>query len=73
MRTHTVGGLETITANDICAGRLKAILALFFALSRFKQASKQKAGVSTKNQPQPQLLYPQQQQPVNAATDMTNR
>ncbi|XP_016961856.1 protein sickie isoform X6 [Drosophila biarmipes] len=41
LRSQSVGGLENITTNDICAGRLKAVLALFFALSRFKQQAKQ--------------------------------
>ncbi|XP_037911358.1 protein sickie isoform X4 [Hermetia illucens] len=41
LRVHSVGGLESITANDISNGRLKAVLALFFALSRYKQQSKQ--------------------------------
>lgn len=85
LRTHSVGGLESITTNDICSGRLKAVLALFFALSRYKQASKQKSttiataptvasgacGTPTKQQ-----IYQQQiQQPVglNVAQDMTNR
>ncbi|CAG9803564.1 unnamed protein product [Chironomus riparius] len=40
LRQNQVGGLETITTNDICAGRLKAVLSLFFSLSRYKQASK---------------------------------
>lgn len=43
LRAHSVCGLDSITTSDICAGRLKAVLALFFALSRFKQASKQKS------------------------------
>ncbi|XP_034134732.1 protein sickie isoform X6 [Drosophila guanche] len=41
LRGQSVGGLDNITTNDICAGRLKAVLALFFALSRFKQQAKQ--------------------------------
>ena len=41
-----MGGLDNITTNDICAGRLKAVLALFFALSRFKQQAKQIKGSS---------------------------
>ncbi|KAH8410091.1 hypothetical protein KR009_005833 [Drosophila setifemur] len=41
LRSQSVGGLENITTSDICAGRLKAVLALFFALSRFKQQAKQ--------------------------------
>ncbi|XP_065094489.1 protein sickie-like isoform X4 [Ochlerotatus camptorhynchus] len=43
LRQHQVGGLESVTPNDICSGRLKAVLSLFFALSRYKQATKQKA------------------------------
>lgn len=43
LRAHSVCGLDSITTGDICAGRLKAVLALFFALSRFKQASKQRS------------------------------
>lgn len=39
--SHEIAGLENITANDICSGRLKAVLALFFALSRYKQHAKQ--------------------------------
>lgn len=42
LRQNQVGGLENITANDICSGRLKAVLSLFFSLSRYKQASKLK-------------------------------
>ncbi|KAM7351136.1 sickie isoform 4-T4 [Cochliomyia hominivorax] len=41
LRSQTVSGLDNITTNDICCGRLKAVLALFFALSRYKQQSKQ--------------------------------
>lgn len=43
LRQNDVGGLESITASDICsAGRLKAVLSLFFSLSRYKQANKLK-------------------------------
>jgi neuron navigator 2 len=42
LRQNDVGGLEHIAAGDICAGRLKAVLSLFFSLSRFKQANKLK-------------------------------
>lgn len=42
LQTHSVGGLEKITATDISNGRLKAVLSLFFALSRYKQETKQK-------------------------------
>uniref|UniRef100_A0A182J8S1 Uncharacterized protein n=1 Tax=Anopheles atroparvus TaxID=41427 RepID=A0A182J8S1_ANOAO len=33
LRQHQVGGLESVTPNDICSGRLKAVLSLFFALN----------------------------------------
>ncbi|XP_062542460.1 protein sickie-like [Armigeres subalbatus] len=46
LRQHQVGGLESVTPNDICSGRLKAVLSLFFALSRYKQATKQKAAAA---------------------------
>lgn len=77
LRTHSVGGLDSITTSDICSGRLKAVLALFFALSRYKQASKQKLGVSVKQpqhhipvhnhllQQQQQLQIQQQQQQIH--------
>ncbi|KAL7031114.1 hypothetical protein ACKWTF_006898 [Chironomus riparius] len=45
LRQNCVPGVEIITTNDIISGRLKAILSLFFSLSRFKQASKLKAPV----------------------------
>lgn len=45
LRSQSVGGLDNITTNDICAGRLKAVLALFFALSRYKQQAKQTKSV----------------------------
>ncbi|XP_063697668.1 protein sickie-like [Culicoides brevitarsis] len=72
LKQQEVGGLEDINASDICAGRLKAILSLFFALSRHKQASKQRSG-SRKQDPnmgpspyqspyhQPQVVVQQQQ------------
>lgn len=83
LRTHSVGGLESITTSDICSGRLKAVLALFFALSRYKQASKQKSTSTTtvlpiKQQNCQQTQHHQQQiqhsaNGSNAATEMTNR
>lgn len=83
LRTQSVGGLESITTSDICSGRLKAVLALFFALSRYKQAAKQKTTSTTtvlpikqQNCQQPQHHQQQIQQPTlvsNAAYDMTNR
>lgn len=58
LHTLAVGGLDGITTNDICAGRLRTILDLFYALSAYKQAAKQKSGVSiTKQQQQQQQLY----------------
>uniref|UniRef100_A0A1B0B1H7 Uncharacterized protein n=1 Tax=Glossina palpalis gambiensis TaxID=67801 RepID=A0A1B0B1H7_9MUSC len=49
LRSHAVAGLDNITTNDICCGRLKAVLALFFALSRYKQQSKQSKCVNNTN------------------------
>lgn len=43
LRQNCVAGVEGITTNDIIGGRLKAILSLFFSLSRYKQQSKLKA------------------------------
>ena len=77
LREHSVGGLESITTTDICSGRLKAVLSLFFALSRFKQASKLK--VPSKHQSNPQLHHPQIHQQSSqlslnvSQSDMTNR
>lgn len=51
LRSNAVCGLDSITPSDICAGRLKAVLALFFALSRFKQAAKQTNVVGGKQPP----------------------
>jgi neuron navigator 2 len=45
LRQNVVPGVENITANEIISGRLKAILSLFFSLSRYKQASKLKAPI----------------------------
>lgn len=42
LRQNSVAGVETVTSNDIINGRLKAVLSLFFSLSRYKQASKLK-------------------------------
>lgn len=61
LRQNQVGGLETITATDICSGRLKAVLSLFFSLSRYKQASKLK---TPSKSPQTFIHHPQiHQQP----------
>lgn len=78
LRSSNVGGLEAITTNDICTGRLKALLELFFALSRYKQASKQKSVVcSPAKQQQLYVTLHTQQNPVvvNATNEnnMTNR
>lgn len=71
LRQNQVGGLETITANDICSGRLKAVLSLFFSLSRYKQASKLK---TPSRSPQTFVHHPQiHQQPaqhLNTSSDM---
>jgi hypothetical protein len=42
LKQNSVPGVENITANDLINGRLKAILSLFFSLSRYKQNSKPK-------------------------------
>ncbi|XP_044250812.1 protein sickie isoform X1 [Drosophila takahashii] len=88
LRSQSVGGLENITTNDICAGRLKAVLALFFALSRFKQQAKQtksigvgcSAGVGSSSredknhQDQQQQQTPQQlAQSLENGNEMVNR
>lgn len=89
LHTLAVGGLDGITTNDICSGRLRAILDLFYALSVYKQAAKQKTGVSigskqqaqqatAQTQPIPQSTSQQNhigQQPatVNASNEMLNR
>lgn len=41
LRAQHVAGVENVSGQDLRDGRLKAILALFFALSRHKQATKQ--------------------------------
>lgn len=73
LRQNQVGGLENITANDICSGRLKAVLSLFFSLSRYKQASKLK---TPNKSSQTFIHHPQiHQQPAqllnNSQNDMT--
>ncbi|XP_055681373.1 protein sickie isoform X4 [Lutzomyia longipalpis] len=77
LRLNCVGGLDAITATDIQSGRLKAVLSLFFALSRYKQATKQKVsntGVLAKQQQQQQPQQQQQhQQQVAPPPPMTNR
>ncbi|XP_026324175.1 protein sickie isoform X6 [Hyposmocoma kahamanoa] len=51
LNAQKVQGLEQVTAVDIRDAKLKAVLALFFALSRHKQAAKQRAAPSTVNLP----------------------
>ncbi|XP_063906521.1 protein sickie isoform X3 [Zophobas morio] len=43
LKAQHVSGLEGVSAQELRDGKLKAILALFFALSRHKQAAKQRA------------------------------
>ncbi|XP_050553276.1 protein sickie isoform X14 [Spodoptera frugiperda] len=47
LHAQKVQGLEQVTAADIRDAKLKAVLALFFALSRHKQATKQRTAPST--------------------------
>lgn len=49
LHAQKVQGLEQVTAVDIRDAKLKAVLALFFALSRHKQASKQRIAPSSGN------------------------
>lgn len=49
LHAQKVQGLEQVTAVDIRDAKLKAVLALFFALSRHKQASKQRIAPSSSN------------------------
>lgn len=49
LHSQKVQGLEQVTAVDIRDAKLKAVLALFFALSRHKQASKQRTTTSSGN------------------------
>lgn len=49
LHAQKVQGLEQVTAVDIRDAKLKAVLALFFALSRHKQASKQRTAPSSSN------------------------
>ncbi|XP_069365961.1 protein sickie-like isoform X4 [Maniola hyperantus] len=49
LHAQKVQGLEQVTAVDIRDAKLKAVLALFFALSRHKQASKQRTVSSSGN------------------------
>ncbi|KAI5642525.1 calponin-like domain-containing protein [Phthorimaea operculella] len=49
LHAQKVQGLEQVTAVDIRDAKLKAVLALFFALSRHKQATKQRTAPPTGN------------------------
>ncbi|XP_028173965.1 protein sickie isoform X6 [Ostrinia furnacalis] len=49
LHAQKVQGLEQVTAVDIRDAKLKAVLALFFALSRHKQAAKQRTTPSSGN------------------------
>lgn len=49
LHAQKVQGLEQVTAVDIRDAKLKAVLALFFALSRHKQATKQRTAPSSEN------------------------
>nr|XP_037871753.1 protein sickie isoform X4 [Bombyx mori] len=51
LHAQKVQGIEQVTAIDIRDAKLKAVLALFFALSRHKQASKQRTAPSIGNIP----------------------
>lgn len=66
LRTQHVAGVENISGQDLRDGRLKAILALFFALSRHKQATKQQ-----KVHHQQQLQQLQQQHLQQNQVEMT--
>lgn len=63
LRAQHVAGVESVSGQDLRDGRLKAVLALFFALSRHKQAAKQRA----------QQVQQQQQHNIqqNQQVDMT--
>lgn len=50
LRAQHVAGVESVSGQDLRDGRLKAVLALFFALSRHKQATKQRAQVQVQQQ-----------------------
>lgn len=65
LHTLAVGGLDGITTNDICAGKLRPILDLFYALSVYKQAAKQRSGVSTSKQTTPAPQASTQLQPIH--------
>lgn len=56
LKAQHVSGVDSVSAQELRDGKLKAILALFFALSRHKQAAKARA---------------QQQQQQNQLNEMT--
>lgn len=65
LRTQHVAGVESVSGQDLRDGRLKAILALFFALSRHKQAAKQRAAIQQQLQPPTNLPAQQEQMTPN--------
>jgi hypothetical protein len=73
LKQNQIGGLETITANDICSGRLKAVLSLFFSLSRYKQSTKLKTPTKAPQQLTHQAqIHHQSVQSLNSSQgDMT--
>ena len=74
LRQNDVGGLESIAASDICAGRLKSVLSLFFSLSRYKQASKLKTPNRTSQTVTHQAqIHHQSLQSLNSQGDMRER
>ncbi|VEN54329.1 unnamed protein product [Callosobruchus maculatus] len=56
LRNQHVAGVEAVSPQELRDGKLKAILALFFALSRHKQAAKVRA-----QQQQQQEMTPNRQ------------
>lgn len=72
LRAQHVAGVENISGQDLRDGRLKAILALFFALSRHKQATKQQK-VHHQQQHQQQLQQQQQHLQQNQVEMTPNR
>ncbi|XP_044727991.1 protein sickie isoform X3 [Chrysoperla carnea] len=59
LKAQHVAGIDDICATDLQEGRLKAVLALFFALSRHKQATKHQRAAAVAHQ---QFQQQQQQQ-----------
>lgn len=71
LRTQHVAGVENISGQDLRDGRLKAILALFFALSRHKQATKQQKVHQQQQQQQLQQQHQLQQHLQQNQVEMT--